>query len=314
MRVRSVSRYLLALMLAQWALWIICSKPALGAGPEPSLDADESASDDDDGDASADIRFERVTFPSDGMQLVGRLWKQPGSGPFPVVVSNHGSGRGSPVNPGPRHHTRAPVFYLAHGYAFFAPQRRGHYESPGPFFADQLKSYAASHRGKRAKQQLAIRLHEDDNRDVVAAVRWIRERPFVDPTRVVVSGISFGGIQALLTAEKGHRPGICSVVAFAPGAMSWAANPLVRDRLRRAVQDATVPIFILQAANDYSLGPSAMLAPLLKAKGPPNRSRIYPAFGTTPNDGHAGFYAKAQDIWGPDVLEFLARTVPSRSR
>ena len=314
MRVWSASRCLLALALAQYTLWIICSAPALGAGPDPSLDAEESVTDEDDGGASADIRFERVTFPSDGMQLVGRLWKPPGAGPFPVVVSNHGSGRGSPVNPGPRHHTRAPAFYLAHGYAFFAPQRRGHYESPGPYFADQLKNYAATHRDKRAKQLFAIRLHEDDNRDVVAAVRWIREQPFVDPARVVVSGISFGGVQALLTAEKGRRLGICSVVAFASGAMSWAANPLLRDRLRHAVQDASVPIFVLQAANDFSLGPSATLGPLLQAKGPPNRSKVYPAFGTTHDDGHAGFYGKAQDTWGPDVLGFLARTVPTRAR
>ena len=66
-------------------------------------------------------------------------------------------------------------------------------------------------------------------------------------------------------------------------------------------------MFLIQAKNDYSIGPSEVLGPIVKEKGGLNRAKLYPAFGTTPQDGHAGFacWEEGIAIWGPDVLEFL---------
>ena len=49
------------------------------------------------------------------------------------------------------------------------------------------------------------------------------------------------------------------------------------------------PVLLLQAQNDYSIGPSEILAPILKAKGPPSHSTVYSAFGTTNQHGHGAF-------------------------
>jgi fermentation-respiration switch protein FrsA (DUF1100 family) len=110
----------------------------------------------------------------------------------------------------------------------------------------------------------------------------------------------------VLAAERGLplRAGI----AFAPGAMSWKSNLPLHDLLVHAVQNKTIPLFVLQAENDFSLGPSQALGPLLRAAGPPNRSKIYAPVGTTHEEGHAKFCARSPEVWGDDVLDFLKKT------
>ena len=66
----------------------------------------------------------------------------------------------------------------------------------------------------------AVEMHDAYNADVVAA-EWLRQQPYVDGQRIAVSGCSYGGIQTLITAEKGL--GVRAFVPFAPGAMSWAS-------------------------------------------------------------------------------------------
>jgi dienelactone hydrolase len=124
---------------------------------------------------------------------------------------------------------------------------------------------------------------------------------------MAMTGISFGGIQTLLTAEKGL--GIRAFVAFAPAAQSW--NPVLAERLKQAVRQAQAPILIIQAQNDYSVEPGEVLGVELRKKGFPNAAKIYPPFGTSAQDGHWGFGARRDGIavWALDVKAFLDATV-----
>src|SRR5262249_14803011 len=119
-----------------------------------------------------------------------------------------------------------------------------------------------------------------------------------------MSGCSYGGIQTMLAAEKGL--GVRAFVPFAPAAMSYA-NKALRERLATAAKSAKAPVFVLQAQNDYSTGPCELLGPLLEQKGHPSHAKIYPAFGTTNQEGHGGFACRSLGItiWGSDVLEFI---------
>ena len=58
--------------------------------------------------------------------------------------------------------------------------------------------------------------------------------------------------------------------------MSWAMLPL-RERLLKAIAHAEAPIFLLQAKNDYSTGPSEVLGTAIRGKGGLNRAKLYPA-------------------------------------
>jgi dienelactone hydrolase len=228
-----------------------------------------------------------VSFPSSAGTLYGFLYVPEGKGPFPAVLWNHGSERRPGWQP------QLASFYNAHGFVFFLPHRHGQGRSPGFYIMDEIHANGPSD---------AVHAQQLANEDVVAAMNWLKAQPEVDPGRIVVSGCSFGGIQTLLTAEKGL--GARAFIAFAPAAQSWG-NGALDEMLESAAKHAKAPVFILQAKNDYSLGPAVVLGKIVKAHG--GEARVYPSFGNTTQDGHFGFATTSAGIavWGPDVLEFI---------
>lgn len=244
----------------------------------------------------AQSKPEEVVFPSDGRQLHGFLWKpaSAGAGPFPAIVWNHGSEKLPGSQP------TLAAFYTAHSYVFFVPHRRGQGRSPFP--RDYIQDLVAqAPPGERARRMVELQEAEVD--DVIAALIYLKSQPFVDPSRIAISGCSYGGIQTLLSGERDL--GVKALVPFAPGAISWEQNVPLQDRLIRAVDLATAPIFLIQAQNDYSLAPSRVLSKEANKKHKDFQSKIYPAFGGSHQDGHWGFCSSATDVWGNDVLDFL---------
>jgi len=247
-----------------------------------------------------------VTFPAaDGARLHGFLYLPKGAGPFPAVLWNHGSEKW------PGWHPELAAFYTANGFAFFIPHRRGQGRSSdaGAYIMDRQPSkFQFAVNGTEAGKTV-IALHEEASQDVAAAVAWLRARPEIDPGRVVMSGVSFGGIQTLLAAEKGL--GVRAFAAFAPGAMSWRWVKGLDGRLEQAIAHAQAPMLIVQAQNDFSLSPSQVLGPLLERQHK-GRAAVFPAFGDTEQEGHGGFARRRQGaaIWGPTVLEFFRSALP----
>jgi carboxymethylenebutenolidase len=247
-----------------------------------------------------------VTFQAaDGAPLHGFLYLPEGAGPFPAVLWNHGSEKWPGWQPG------LAAFYTANGFAFFIPHRRGHGRSSdaGAYIVDRQPSmFQFAVNGTNAGKTV-IALHEEASHDVEAAVAWLRARPEIDPERLVMSGVSFGGIQTLLAAEKGL--GVRAFAAFAPGAMSWRWVTGLDGRLEQAVRDAKAPVLIVQAQNDYNLSPSQILGPLLEREGK-GRAVLFPAFGKTRQEGHGAFACRPEGaaIWGRTVLEFFRSAMP----
>ncbi len=237
-----------------------------------------------------------VSFPGGARTLRGHLRMPKGDGPFPAVLWNHGSERS------PAAHRELGAFYASAGYVLFEPHRRGHGRSPGHHFAGALRSRAGS-QPRETVIEAVVGMHELHLDDTLAAARWLADQPFVDAGRMAMSGVSHGGIQTLLAAEAGA--GMLAYVPFAPAAIAWPGNPELHDRLRRAVRRADAPVLLLQAENDYSLGPSEVLGEELLRKGGPNRARVYPAYGASHGSGHGKFACLGTDVWGTDVRAFL---------
>ena len=148
-----------------------------------------------------------------------------------------------------------------------------------------------------------LELQDEEVQDVIAALNFLKAQPFVDTARLAISGCSYGGIQTLLAGE--HDLGVKALIPFAPGTQSWAGSSDVASRLIRAVDRDKAPVFLLQAQNDYNLGPSQVLGKEAGKKHLDLRTKIYPPFGRTTQDGHWGFCSTATDVWGADVLAFL---------
>jgi carboxymethylenebutenolidase len=244
---------------------------------------------------------ESVTFKSGPLTLHGSLWKPSGAGPFPAVLYNHGSEK--------------PVDYLAalgpvftsRGYLLFVPERRGHGRSADQsrWISDLLAEERKTN-GMEASAKMMIRLLETEHlEDQLAALTYLKSHSDVDVNRIAIAGCSFGGIQTLLAGEQ--NTGAKAGVNFAGAALTWTRSPLIPERLRAAVRRAEMPIFFVQAENDYNTAPSRELAAEMEKAGKPYQIKIFPPFGTTPEEGHTPFCANGADVWGPDVFQFLAR-------
>lgn len=211
---------------------------------------------------------------------------------FGQSVWNHGSEKLPGSQPA------LAKFYTAHSYVFFVPHRRGQGRSPGDYIQDQVAQAPP-----RERAQLMVELQQAEVDDVIAALNYLKSRPFVDPARIAISGCSFGGIQTLLAGERDLS--VRALVPFAPGAMSWDQNQPLQELLIHAVDLAKAPVFLIQAENDYSLSPSRVLSKEANKKHKDFQSKVYPAFGSGHHEGHWGFCSSATDVWGADVLAFL---------
>jgi dienelactone hydrolase len=242
-----------------------------------------------------------VEYPSGSLSLRGLLFRPAGSGPHPAILFLHGSGQDyrkevDAIGP----------LYARHGYVVFVPFRRGQGLSSGRGepIGETLSREAKAH-GVAARMRLMTQLLATEQMDdVLAALKYLQTQPDVDPMRIAVVGNSFGGILAVFSAERAD--GIRGVVASAPAAQTWASAPELQGRLLSSARNARVPIYFLQASNDYDLNPTEKLAQEMARSGKTHTRKIYPAFGTSQAEGHSfGYFGGA--IWGEDVFAFLAQ-------
>jgi carboxymethylenebutenolidase len=253
-----------------------------------------------------------VDFPSGKLHLKGYLWKPSGTGPFPAVLFNHGSGGPDAMQTGgitirEAAETLALVF-VKHGYAFFYPCRRGHGLSAnqGKFMQDELKEEETAN-GIDARQELQIALltgpHLDDT---LAALSFLKAVPGIDAGRIAIVGHSFGGQLTLLAAERDKS--VRAAVTFGAAANSWAKSPDLRQRLLAAVKAANSPIMLIHAANDYDTTAGRDLAAELERLHKSFLLKIYPAVGKTSDEGH-NLVHNSIPLWEADVFRFLDQNV-----
>lgn len=237
-----------------------------------------------------------VTYRNGDLELRGFLYRPQGPGPFPVVVYNHGSEKNL------AYIDRLALPFVRQGYAFFAPNRRGHGRSPGNYILDELNTLSGAEWSRAL-----VRLHEEQLSDQLAGVAFLKTQPFVDTSRMAVFGWSFGGIQTMLAVERSEI-GYRAAVNCAGAAQTWNNSPDLRARLLKAAQNAAMPVFYIQAQNDTSDSALQALSEEMRKAGKPYQAKVFPAFGTSAQDGHS-FCALGAEVWGPEVFAFFAKAL-----
>lgn len=235
-------------------------------------------------------------FQSGAHALAGYLYLPPGPGPFPCMITNHGS----TVNQGTTDICRPAVAatLMGWGIASFHPHRHGYGNSPGPAWRDEVPAEIGT---KDYDAQLVARLQNESD-DVLAALDHVGSIPEIDTDRIGVMGSSFGGVMTLLAASRSEQ--FRCAVEFAGAAMNWERAERLRNHLLEAAARVTQPIFFIQAENDYSTAPTTELAEAARLAGATVRSKVFPAFGLSHDEGHF-FERNGTMIWREEVRSFL---------
>ncbi len=236
-----------------------------------------------------------VTFAGGERLLHGFVYKPEANGPFRAVLWNHGSERRPGWLP------ELGRLFVARGYVFFIPHRRGQGRSPGDYIMDLLNSDNARP-GTEPRSRKLAELMDAHLQDQIAALNYLKSLPYVDTQRIAIAGCSFGGIQTVLAA--GQQLGLRAAVDFAGAAQTWSRSSEMRERMLAAVRRATVPVLLIQAQNDYDLAPTHALDEELNRAGKPHKVEIFPPFGETHQDGHE-LCVRGGEIWASTVFSFL---------
>ena len=138
------------------------------------------------------------------IQLETTIYRPRGSGPFPLVVMNHGKAF---VAPGKQVRARYPVLsqeFVRRGYVVVIPMRQGFSQSGGRQVSTGC-DLAASGR--------------EQAKDVDAVVKHFQKQAWINREQVVVMGQSQGGLVTMAYAEH-PASGIKLLVNFAGGLRS----------------------------------------------------------------------------------------------
>jgi dipeptidyl aminopeptidase/acylaminoacyl peptidase len=137
---------------------------------------------------------EKVSWKSDKYTISGYLWKpaslQPGQ-KAPVIMYVHGG----PTGQFSDNYQLQPQFFASRGYVVLAPNVRG-----------------SSGYGKAFEDANNKDWGHGDLRDVLAGVKWVKQQGYVNPDRVGITGVSYGGMLTMYA------------VSFAPGQFQAAIS------------------------------------------------------------------------------------------
>ena len=178
------------------------------------------------------------------LQLEAFIYKPSGSGPFPVVVFNHGSAGGNPTQSIPSKEQAS--YFVERGFAVIVPMRRGRGKSQGMSLESEerncdIKSWAP---GLSAAFE-----------DVTATIDYVQKLPFVDSSRVILAGVSRGGFLSVAYAATGpRRSQIAGVINFVGGWVAQAEDNCPIDYNQVSFADfgkqTKIPMLWLYGEND----------------------------------------------------------------
>jgi dienelactone hydrolase len=186
----------------------------------------------------------RVAGTARVLQLEGFLYRPRGTGPFPVVVLNHGSAGGSPKASLPA--ARLAGYFVRHNMIVVVPMRRGRGRSEGVSLESEERNCDPTSWWPGLDAAFA---------DLSAAIDFARHLSGVDSTRLLLAGVSRGGFLSVAYAARGaRRSSITGVVNWVGAWVAQRDDRCPRDfnaiSFAEFGREAAAPMLWLYADND----------------------------------------------------------------
>lgn len=222
----------------------------------------------------------------------------------PFLVLNHGR----PASPADfakikrARFSAASKYFVSKGFVVLVPTRVGYGDSGGPDV-----EYSG-----RCDSRNYPPVYATSAMQTVATLRYAANLPYVDSTKGIVVGQSFGGATAIALASM-KIPGLIGAVNFAGGGggnpVDSPERPCSPYRLASLFEDygktSSIPTLWLYSENDRYFGkdlPREWFGKFIKAGGNGKFIQLPPY----KEDGHPSFTGNP-DAWKPAFEEFLAQ-------
>jgi dienelactone hydrolase len=216
-----------------------------------------------------------------------------GTGPFPLIIINHGKDPGSPnAQPRDRFYHMAHAF-VERGYAVMVPMRQGFASSTGRY-RDHGCDMTANGYSQAS--------------DVLDALNYAREQPWVDAQHIVIAGQSYGGLATIALGTQ-PLPGVRGLLNFAGGLRDESDGCDWKSELVTAYANyganAKIPSLWMYGANDSLFGPDLArnMHDAYALAGGQGRLVEYAAFK---RDSHGMVASRdGEKIWLAETEQFL---------
>jgi dienelactone hydrolase len=221
------------------------------------------------------------------------VFRPNGAGPFPLLIINHGKEPGEPHLQARDRFIYMATAFVKRGYAVMVPMRQG--------FADSTGTYADHGCNMTANGYAQAE-------DVRATVSFAREQAWIDASRIVVAGQSYGGLATIALGTQ-EVPGVRGLINFAGGLRDDGNHCDWRSELVRAFgaygERNKIPSLWMYGINDSLFGPdlvARMHTAFVRSGG---RARLY-EFGAFKRDSHGMIASRdGEKIWWREAERFL---------
>jgi dienelactone hydrolase len=246
----------------------------------------------------------RIPTESSGKKGLEAIMVRPNEpGPHPLALLTHGTPREASERSGMTPWGLLPQAreFARRGWTTVVVMRRGYGDSGGSYEED---AHACSNRPDLYGSG------KESARDLRESIAHLSKLPEIDPSRIIVVGISAGGFATVaLTADP--PPGLLAAISFAGGRGSKAPDLVCHpedliDAFHKFGQKSRIPMLWVYAENDHFFGPQ--LAQQLNLAFTEAGGQVaFVRADAFHRDGHTLFSLSGIPIWAPMVDDFLKR-------
>jgi dienelactone hydrolase len=230
---------------------------------------------------------------TNSVELETTIFKPPGTGPFPLVIMNHGKALGNPRNQNRDRFIAISREFVKRGYAVVIPMRKGFSKSTGDY-ADLGCDMTGNGQAQAD--------------DLQSALEYLVTQNWADKDRILVAGQSYGGLAAMAFGTR-KFPGVKGLINFAGGLKMHGGSCQWQDSLVKAFSEygakTPLPSIWFYGANDHHFGPelaTKMYDAYVRAGG---HAKLV-AYGAFKSDAHGMSGSRdGVKVWWPETEKFL---------
>jgi dienelactone hydrolase len=233
-----------------------------------------------------------MASPAATVELETTVFKPPGTGPFPLVIMNHGKEPGNPKLQKRDRFLALSREFLKRGYAVVVPMRTG--------FAHSTGEYSEYNCNMTSNGQVQAN-------DLQNVLNYLRTQSWADKDRILVAGQSYGGLATMAFGTR-NFPGVKGLINFAGGLRTEGGCDWQQSLVNAFAEyggKSTLPSLWFYGENDTYFNHDVARKLHDAYTGNGGNAKLI-AYGPFKHDAHAMVGSRdGVKVWWPETEKFL---------